>query len=79
VIGNDSNRLLPGEKLTIPSVSPNQPPRYIVQPGDTLIGIAARFGIDWHTVYSANRAVIGNDSNQLLPGEKLTISGMPLI
>ena len=54
VIGNDANRLIPGEKLTIPSVSPNQPPPYIVQRGDTLSGIAARFGIDWQTVYSAN-------------------------
>ena len=52
--------------------------RYIIQPGDTLSGIAARFGIDWETVYSANRAVIGNDSNRLLPGERLTIPKMPL-
>jgi LysM repeat protein len=77
VVGNDSNRLVPGERLTIPGVSPTQPPRYIVQPGDTLSGIAARFGIDWQTVYSANRAVIGNDSNRLLPGERLTIPGTP--
>jgi LysM repeat protein len=79
VIGNDSDRLLPGEKLTIPSGSPNQPLRYIVQPGDTLSGIAARFRIDWQTVYSANHAVIGNDSDRLLPGEKLTIPRTPPI
>ena len=30
--------------------------RSIVQPRDTLSGIDARFGIDWQTVYSANRA-----------------------
>jgi DNA-binding protein YbaB len=43
------------------------------QHDDTLSGIAERFGIDWHTVYSANRAVIGDDPNELLPGQRLKI------
>ena len=73
VIGDNPNRLLPYQKLTIPSTSPNRPPEYIVQPADTLGGIAVRFGIDWQTVYSANRAVIGNDPDELVPGAKLTI------
>jgi LysM repeat protein len=73
VIGADSNRILPGERLTIPSASAGQPPHYIVQPGDTLSGIAARLGIDWQTVYSVNRAVIGADDDRLLPGQRLTI------
>jgi LysM repeat protein len=75
VIGNDADRLLSGQRLTIPGASPTEPPRYIVQPGDTLTGIAACFGIGWQTVYSANRAVIGNDADRLLPGERLTIPG----
>jgi LysM repeat protein len=73
VIGDDPNEVLPDERLTIPGVSPTQPPRYIVQPGDTLRGIAERLGIDWHAVYSANRPVIGDDPNELLPGQSLTI------
>ncbi|OMC13530.1 LysM peptidoglycan-binding domain-containing protein [Mycobacterium sp. SP-6446] len=77
VIGDNSNQLVPDENLTIPSGSPNQPPRYIVQPGDTLSGIAARFGIDWEALYSANYAAIGNNSNRLLPGKRLTIPGIP--
>ncbi|MGE2818252.1 LysM peptidoglycan-binding domain-containing protein, partial [Mycobacterium heidelbergense] len=72
-IGNNSNRLQPGQTLTIPSTTPNQPPRYIVQPGDTLSGIAARFGIDWQTIYSTNHTTIGNNSNRLHPGQTLTI------
>ncbi|WP_175611337.1 LysM peptidoglycan-binding domain-containing protein [Mycobacterium sp. SP-6446] len=73
VIGNQPDRLLPGEKLTVPRVSPTQPLPYIVQPGDTLSGIAARLGIDWQKLYSANHAVIGNDPNQLLPSKRFTI------
>jgi nucleoid-associated protein YgaU len=53
--------------------APSAEHRYIVQPGDTLTSIAARFGTDWHTVYFANRAGIGDDADRLLPGQKLTI------
>jgi LysM repeat protein len=77
VIGNNSNRLLPGERLTIPGLSPTQPPCYIVQPDDTLSGIAARFGIDWQSIYSANRAVVGNDANRLVAGQRLRIPATP--
>ena len=55
---------------------PSQPSRrtYTVRPGDTLSGIAARFGIaDWRTLYRANRSVVGPDPDVIRPGQVLTI------
>jgi LysM repeat protein len=78
VIGTDANRLVPGEKLAIVTGSQDQAPRYIVQPGDTLDGIAMRLGIDWQAMYSANRAMIGSDANRLVPGQRLAVPKTPL-
>ncbi len=46
--------------------------QYTVQAGDTLSIIAQKFYGDgseasWRKIYEANRAVIGNDPNQLQP------------
>lgn len=46
---------------------------YIVQPGDTLSGIARKLGIpDWKTLYSTNQAVIGSNPNLIRVGQQLT-------
>ena len=46
---------------------------YIVQPGDTLSGIARKLGIpDWKTLYNTNRGVIGGNPNIIRPGQRLT-------
>jgi LysM repeat protein/uncharacterized UPF0146 family protein len=49
--------------------------RYVVQPGDTLSGIAARFGLrgGWQALYAANRPVVGPDPNVIHTGTVLTI------
>jgi LysM repeat protein len=49
--------------------------RYVVQPGDTLSGIAARFAVrgGWPTLYAANRPLIGPDPNVIHPGTVLVI------
>ena len=49
--------------------------RYVVRPGDTLSGIATRFGLagGWQALYAASRAVIGSDPNLIHPGTVLTI------
>src|SRR5439155_24528038 len=49
--------------------------RYVVQPGDTLAGIAARFAVrgGWPALYAANRRVIGSDPNTIRPGTVLTV------
>ncbi|MFR9791990.1 transglycosylase family protein [Streptomyces sp. MB22_4] len=45
---------------------------YTVREGDTLSGIAARHGVDWHRLYAANRSVVGNDPDLIVPGTHLT-------
>ncbi|UGY90596.1 transglycosylase family protein [Streptomyces gobiensis] len=46
---------------------------YTVKPGDTLSVLAAAHGTDWRTVYAANKAVIGDDPDLILPGQRLKI------
>ncbi|OIK25390.1 transglycosylase family protein [Streptomyces malaysiense] len=46
---------------------------YTVREGDTLSGIAARHGMDWHRLYGANRSVIGGDPDLIVPGTRLTL------
>jgi LysM repeat protein len=52
-------------------------PRYVVLPGDTLSGIAARFAVrgGWPTLYAANRPLIGPDPNVIHPGTVLVLPG----
>jgi len=51
--------------------------RYVVQPGDTLAGIAAGLGVrgGWPALYAANRAVIGPDPDVVRPGAVLVLPG----
>jgi nucleoid-associated protein YgaU len=51
--------------------------RYVVQPGDTLAGIAARFAVrgGWSALYAANRHVIGPDPDVIRPGTVLVLPG----
>src|SRR5882757_7495943 len=50
---------------------------YVVQPGDTLSGIAARFGIQggWPPLYTSNLKAIGWNPNILHPGTALVLPG----
>jgi LysM repeat protein len=54
--------------------------RYVVQPGDTLSGIAARFAVrgGWPALYAANRPLIGLDPDLIRPGTVLVLPGRPL-
>src|SRR6266536_814281 len=51
--------------------------RYVVRPGDTLSGIAARFAVrgGWPALYAANRPLIGSDPNVIRPGTVLVLPG----
>jgi LysM repeat protein len=51
--------------------------RYVVQPGDTLSGIAAAFAVrgGWPALYAANRNVIGPDPGVIRPGTVLVLPG----
>jgi LysM repeat protein len=50
---------------------------YVVQPGDTLSGIAAALSVrgGWLALYAANRSSVGADPNLLRPGTNLTLPG----
>lgn len=57
-----------------PKPAPHKPVKkvYIVRKGDTLSTIALRLHIpNWHTLYTANRAVIGLNANLIKPGQRL--------
>lgn len=47
---------------------------YTVRSGDSLSAIAAKFGIDWHTLYANNRSVVSNP-NVINVGQQLSVSG----
>src|SRR5262249_46797729 len=58
-------------KATNPAV------RYVVQPGDTLSGIAAALAVrgGWPALYAANRRIVGADPNVIHPGSVLVLPG----
>jgi LysM repeat protein len=60
-----------------PVTTTSPPARYVVQPGDTLSGIAARFSVrgGWPVLYAANRQVIGPDPNVIHPATVLVLPG----
>ena len=51
---------------------------YVIQPGDTLSVIAARFAVrgGWPALYAANRDRIGPDPGTIRPGTILTLPGV---
>jgi LysM repeat protein len=61
---------------SVTAVSPAA--RYIVQPGDTLSGIAARLTVrgGWSALYAANRRLVGPDPNVIRPGTVLVLPGV---
>ncbi len=57
-----------------PPVAAPPPRTYTVQPGDTLSGIAASFGLGgWQRLYEVNASVIGADPDRIYPGQVLVI------
>jgi LysM repeat protein len=60
-----------------PVTTTSPPARYVVQPGDTLSGIAARFSVrgGWPVLYAANRQVIGPNPNVIHPATVLVLPG----
>jgi LysM repeat protein/uncharacterized UPF0146 family protein len=75
LIGPDPNAIHVGTVLVVPGQM--APARYTVAVGDTLSGIAARFGVrgGWQALYEANRSLIGPDPNAIHSGAVLTIPG----
>ena len=64
--------------VAVPSVTATSPAtKYVVQSGDTLSGIAARFGMrgGWPALYTANLKAIGRNPAALRPGTVLQLPG----
>jgi nucleoid-associated protein YgaU len=60
------------------AAAPSPSTRYVVQDGDTLSSIAARFAVPggWPALYAANRPVIGPDPNVIHSGAVLVLPGV---
>ena len=60
-----------------PGLAAGPAARYVVQPGDTLSGIAARFAVrgGWPALYAANRPLIGPDPDVIRAGTVLVLPG----
>ena len=90
-IGNDPNVIKPGQELSIPAIKENPSvdgdSLYIVKAGDTLWGIAESYihssgpgfnpdvQLIVETIYSFNKAEIGDNPNLIRPGQVLFIPG----
>lgn len=57
----------------VPSRPRQEVLRYIVKPGDTLFGIAGKFGIKPETILWSNQAVLGDNPHSLRPDQELNI------
>lgn len=79
VIGPDYNLIIPGQHLVIPHIgkaSQSHNKTYVVKSGDTLSDIASHFYGNpnkWRSIYRRNRAVIGENPNKIMPGQRLVI------
>jgi LysM repeat protein len=64
--------IFPGQVITVP-VNGAPPRTYVVQPGDTMSGIAEKFGVSLSALEAANPQV--SDPNLIFPEQVLTIPG----
>jgi murein DD-endopeptidase MepM/ murein hydrolase activator NlpD len=57
----------------IPEQTRRDPVEYEVQVGDSLYGIASKFGVSAESIFWSNSATLQNDPHALAPGQKLVI------
>lgn len=66
----------------VPPPAPPKPPaskptagarRHVVRRGETLGGIAAKYGTTWQKLHAANRGIIGSNPNRIFAGQVLSI------
>lgn len=71
---SNPNLILVGQKIKIPnSNNSSSSITYVVKNGDTLSGIASKYGMNWKNLYNKNKSVIGNNPNLIKPGQVLVI------
>lgn len=64
---------IPGNGTTTTNTTTNNSKTYTVKSGDTLSGIASKYGTTWQKIYNDNKSVIGSNPNLIKPGQVLTI------
>lgn len=68
----DSNRIFPGQRINIPTgPPPSGTTFYVVQRGDTLFGIAQRFGTTISVLLSLNPGI--TNPNLIFPGQRILV------
>lgn len=70
---SNPNKIYPGQIIKVPGTSFIVPTTYIVKKGDTLSGIASKYGTTWQKLYEKNKKVIGNNPNKIYAGQILSI------
>ncbi|GAB4581290.1 MAG: hypothetical protein Fur0022_40370 [Anaerolineales bacterium] len=60
-------------RTTIPQRPRIEVETYVVQAGDTVFGIAEKFGLKPETILWGNRETLNDDSHNLFPGQELNI------
>lgn len=65
--------IYPGQIIKIPKEGELKPNTYVIKSGDTLSGIANKFGMSWKTLYEKNKEKIGDDPNLIYPGQTLIL------
>lgn len=74
---SNPNRIFAGQKIRVTGAAPAAPApatqNYTVAGGDTLSGIAAKFGTSWQTLYAWNKGTIGGNPNLIKPGQVLRV------
>ena len=66
------NLIYPNQIIKIP-ICDIKPDTYVVKKGDTLIGIAKKYNMNWKTLYEKNKGIIGNNPNLIKPGQILVL------
>ncbi len=67
------NKIYPGQIIRVPKQGDINPTTYVVRKGDTLSGIAKKYGTTSNKLYEKNKSIIGNNPNKIYPGQVLSI------
>lgn len=67
----DVSKIFPGQRLTIYGVNTNGPSIYLVSPGDTLVEIAEKNGMDVEEIVRLNNI---SDPNKIYPGQSISLN-----
>ena len=70
---SNPNKIYTGQIIKIPGNASISPSTYVVKKGDTLSGIASKYGTTWQNLYKKNKAVIGSNPNKIYAGQVLSI------